>query len=91
MRRYRLGCRSNALLLSLTENAGLPCYRAGEIMREHRICSARFDHNPMLACVKTAIGWIFGPLLALVIVPAVFFFERSLRFEKRRDPAWRSR
>jgi hypothetical protein len=44
----------------------------------------------MVARVKTVLGWIVGPLCALVIVPAVFFFERSLRFEKRRDPAWRS-
>jgi hypothetical protein len=45
----------------------------------------------MLARLKTALGWIVGPLVALLIVPAVFFIERSLRFEKRRDPAWRSR
>jgi hypothetical protein len=44
----------------------------------------------MLARVKTLLGWIIGPLAALVIVPAVFIIERNLRFEKRRDPAWRS-
>jgi len=44
----------------------------------------------MLAPVKHVFGWIFGPLYALAIVLAVHFFERRLRFETRRDPAWRS-
>jgi hypothetical protein len=45
----------------------------------------------MLSRLKTLLGWIVAPLCVVVIVPAVFFFERSLRIEKRRDPAWRSR
>jgi len=44
----------------------------------------------MLKPLKKALGWIFGPILALLIVIAVRFFERRLRFETRRDPAWRS-
>ncbi len=44
----------------------------------------------MLTRVKRLLGWVFGPLFALAIVLAVHFFERRLRFETRRDPAWRS-
>ncbi|HUB20311.1 MAG TPA: hypothetical protein VL990_16850 [Acidobacteriaceae bacterium] len=44
----------------------------------------------MLNGMKRMFGWIFGPLLALFIVLAVRFFERRLRFDTRRDPAWRS-
>jgi hypothetical protein len=44
----------------------------------------------MLTPLKRLLGWIFGPLHALAIVLAVRFFERRLRFETRRDPAWRS-
>jgi hypothetical protein len=44
----------------------------------------------MLTYLKRLLGWIFGPVLALLIVIAVRFFERRLRFETRRDPAWRS-
>jgi hypothetical protein len=44
----------------------------------------------MLTGIKRLLGWIFGPLFALAIVVAVHFFERRLRFEIRRDPAWRS-
>jgi hypothetical protein len=44
----------------------------------------------MAIAAKKLLGWIFGPLLALVIVIAVRFFERTLRFDKRREPAWRS-
>jgi hypothetical protein len=82
------------VLLPLTETAQLPCYGAGEIGTTGRanVALIRPDRNdPMLARVKTLLGWIVAPLCVLVIVPAVFFFERSLRLEKRRDPAWRSR
>jgi hypothetical protein len=44
----------------------------------------------MAVGVKKILGWIFGPLLAVVIVIAVRFFEKTLRFDKRREPAWRS-
>jgi hypothetical protein len=44
----------------------------------------------MLTPLKRLLGWIFGPLYALAIVLAVHFFERKLRLEIRRDPAWRS-
>lgn len=44
----------------------------------------------MLNPIKKSLGWIFGPILAIFIVLAVRFFERRLRFEIRRDPAWRS-
>lgn len=44
----------------------------------------------MVKHLKLALGWIFGPILALVVVLVVRFFERRLRFETRRDPAWRS-
>jgi hypothetical protein len=44
----------------------------------------------MLLVLKRLIGWILGPLFALVIVLTVRFFERRLRFQTRRDPAWRS-
>jgi hypothetical protein len=44
----------------------------------------------MLTCTKRLLGWIFGPLFALLIVIAVHFFERRLRLDIRRDPAWRS-
>ena len=44
----------------------------------------------MLTPLKRLLGWIFGPLYALAIVLAVGFFERRLRLETRRDPAWRS-
>lgn len=44
----------------------------------------------MVKRLKRGLGWIFGPLLAVCIVLAVRFFERRLRFETRRDPAWRS-
>ena len=44
----------------------------------------------MLVGIRKMLGWMFGPLFALVIVLAVHFFERTLRFDKRRDPAWRS-
>jgi hypothetical protein len=44
----------------------------------------------MLTPLKRLLGWIFGPLYALAIVLAVYFFERKLRLEIRRDPAWRS-
>ena len=44
----------------------------------------------MLLRLKVVLGWIFGPLLVVVIVIAVRFFERSLRLDIRRDPAWRS-
>jgi hypothetical protein len=83
------------LLRLFTENAGTPCYLSAEIghlkIRKAPFGSARIGVDPMVARVKTVLGWIVGPLCALVIVPAVFFIERSLRFEKRRDPAWRSR
>lgn len=45
----------------------------------------------MLTGIKRLLGWIVGPLFALVIVIAVRFFERRLRLDIRRDPAWRSR
>jgi hypothetical protein len=44
----------------------------------------------MLSPLNRLLGWIFGPLYALAIVLAVYFFERKLRLEIRRDPAWRS-
>jgi hypothetical protein len=44
----------------------------------------------MLTRMKRLLGWIFGPLFAIAIVLAVRFFERGLRLEIRRDPAWRS-
>jgi hypothetical protein len=44
----------------------------------------------MLLVLKRLIGWILGPLFALAIVLAVRFFERRLRFQTRRNPAWRS-
>jgi len=44
----------------------------------------------MLPRIKRILGWIVGPPIALVIVVAVRFFERGLRFDIRRDPAWRS-
>ncbi|MGC2300931.1 MAG: hypothetical protein WA476_19150 [Acidobacteriaceae bacterium] len=44
----------------------------------------------MLTHMKRLPGWIFGPLYALAIVLAVYFFERRLRLDIRRDPAWRS-
>jgi len=44
----------------------------------------------MLARVKLLFGWIIGPPFALAIVLTVSFFERNLRLEMRRDPAWRS-
>ena len=44
----------------------------------------------MFLLLKRLIGWILGPLFALLIVLAVRFFERRLRFDTRRDPAWRS-
>jgi hypothetical protein len=44
----------------------------------------------MLTRMKRLLGWIFGPLFAIAIVLAVHFFERGLRLEIRRDPAWRS-
>ena len=44
----------------------------------------------MSLVIKRLLGWIVGPLFALVIVLAVRFFERRLRFQPRRDPAWRS-
>jgi hypothetical protein len=44
----------------------------------------------MLTRTKRLLGWILGPLYALAIVLAVRFFERRLRFETRRHPAWRS-
>ncbi len=44
----------------------------------------------MFLLIKRALGWIFGTLFALLIVIAVRFFERRLRFDTRRDPAWRS-
>jgi hypothetical protein len=44
----------------------------------------------MLPPLKRLLGWICGPLYALAIVLAVYFFERKLRLEIRRDPAWRS-
>jgi hypothetical protein len=44
----------------------------------------------MYSRFKHLLGWIFGPFLALAIVLAVRFFERSLRLDIRRDPAWRS-
>jgi hypothetical protein len=44
----------------------------------------------MFFLIKRILGWIFGTLFALVIVLAVRFFERRLRFQTRRDPAWRS-
>jgi len=49
------------------------------------------DRSPaMLKPVSKTLGWIFGPIFALFIVLMVRFFERSLRFDTRRDPAWRS-
>ncbi len=44
----------------------------------------------MFLVLKRLLGWIAGPLFALVIVLAVRFFERRLRFQTRRDPAWRT-
>ncbi|HEY1757824.1 MAG TPA: hypothetical protein VGG72_20805 [Bryobacteraceae bacterium] len=44
----------------------------------------------MLSRVKLVLGWIFSPLLVLAIVIAVRFFERRLRLDIRRDPAWRA-
>jgi hypothetical protein len=44
----------------------------------------------MLTGIKRMLGWIFGPLFALLIVIAVHFFERRIRLDIRRDPAWRS-
>jgi hypothetical protein len=44
----------------------------------------------MLTGIKRLIGWILGPPFALLIVLLVRFFERRLRFETRRDAAWRS-
>ena len=44
----------------------------------------------MLTLLKRLLGWILGPLYALAIVLAVYFFERKLRLEIRRDPGWRS-
>ena len=45
----------------------------------------------MFLLIKRLLGWILGTLFALLIVLAVRFFERRLRFNTRRDPAWRSR
>jgi hypothetical protein len=44
----------------------------------------------MLTRLQRLLGWIFGPILVVIIVVAVRFFERRLRLETRRDPAWRS-
>ena len=44
----------------------------------------------MFLFFKRLLGWIFGTLFALLIALAVRFFERRLRFDTRRDPAWRS-
>lgn len=44
----------------------------------------------MFLPIKRLLGWILGALFALVVVVAVRFFERRLRFSTRRDPAWRS-
>jgi hypothetical protein len=44
----------------------------------------------MLPRIKRLLGWIVGPLFALAIVAGVRFFERGLRLDIRRDPAWRS-
>jgi len=44
----------------------------------------------MLSHLRRVLGWIGGLLYALAIVLAVHFVERRLRFETRRDPAWRS-
>jgi hypothetical protein len=44
----------------------------------------------MFPRIKRLLGWIFGPLFALAIVLTVRFFERGLRLDIRRDPAWRS-
>jgi hypothetical protein len=37
----------------------------------------------MLPRIKRMLGWIVGPPIALVIVLAVRFFERGLRFDIR--------
>ncbi|MFY9747339.1 MAG: hypothetical protein WA891_05955 [Acidobacteriaceae bacterium] len=44
----------------------------------------------MLTPLKRLLGWILGPLYALAIVLAVYFLERKIRLEIRRNPAWRS-
>jgi len=44
----------------------------------------------MFLVFKRLIGWIVGPIFALLIVLAVRFFERRLRFQTRRNAAWRS-
>jgi hypothetical protein len=44
----------------------------------------------MFLLLKRLAGWIVGPIFALLIVLAVRFFERHIRFRTRRDPAWRS-
>jgi hypothetical protein len=44
----------------------------------------------MLTQMKRLLGWIFGPLYALAILLTVYFFERRLRLDIRRYPAWRS-
>jgi hypothetical protein len=44
----------------------------------------------MLTGIKRLLGWILGLPIALLIALLVRFFERRLRFETRRDPAWRS-
>jgi hypothetical protein len=54
------------------------------------ICVTANRRGSMLTRMKRVLGWIVGPLYALVIVVAVYFFERKLRLEIRRDPAWRS-
>jgi hypothetical protein len=44
----------------------------------------------MFLVVKRLLGWTLGTLFALLIVIVVRFFEHRLRFNIRRDPAWRS-
>jgi hypothetical protein len=44
----------------------------------------------MFPFIKRLLGWTFGLLFALVIVIAVRFFERRLRFKTRRSASWRA-
>jgi hypothetical protein len=75
-----------------SQDVVVSCGQIRETRRSGERCFCFFPigEDCMLAGVKKLLGWVFGPLFALLIVLAVRFFERTLRFEKRRDPAWRS-
>jgi len=67
-----------------------PCYLSGMPEPVSPAASGSDWRSSTGKHLKLALGWIFGPILALFVVLAVLFFERRLRFEIRRNPAWRS-